>query len=108
MKIFATKVCMKGRLASFNETRGKSGNGISDPVGASKEALSLSSESESESVRMGSDDWEEASSSPVSSSSPCLCTYVTTGRFRKNSRLSSSNFSKLVCSKKCSFLNELN
>ena len=68
---------MKGRLASFNKTRGK--GGISDPVGAPNGALSLSSESESVSIRIESDDWEEVSSSPVSSSFSCLCMYVTTG-----------------------------
>ena len=107
MKIFATKVCMKGRLVLFNETRG--GKGIGVLVGAPNGASSSSSVSEFVSVRIGSDDWEEVFSSPVSSSSSsCLCTYVTTGQFRKNSRSSSSNFSKLVCSKKCSFLNQLN
>ena len=104
MKIFATKVCIKGRSVSFNGTRGGKEIGVlvEAPNGA------LLSSSDSVSVRMGSDDWEEVSSSPVSSSSSCVCTYVTTRRFRKNSRSSSSNFSKLVCSKKCSFLNELN
>ena len=68
MKIFATKVCIKGRLVSFNGTRG--GNEIGVLVGAPNGASS--SLSDSVSVRMGSDDWEEASSSPVSSSSS-LC-----------------------------------
>ena len=100
---------MKGRLALFNGTRGKSGKAIGGLVGASDRTLSLSlSESISVSIRIGKDDWEEASSSLGSSLSSCLCTYVTTEQFRKNLGLSSSNFSKLVCSKKCSFLNELN
>ena len=59
MKIFATKVCIKGSLVSFNGTRG--GKEIGVLVGAPNGASSSSSESESVSVRMGSDDWEEAS-----------------------------------------------
>ena len=63
MNIFATKVCIKGRLASFNGTRG--GKGIGVLVGAPNGASSSLFESESVSVRIGSDDWEEVSSSLV-------------------------------------------
>ena len=52
MKIFATKVCIKGRLASFNGTR--SGKAVGVLVGVPNGASLSSSESESVSVRMGS------------------------------------------------------
>ena len=103
MKIFATKVCLKGILALFNGTRGKCGGGNGNCVEAPNGALSSSSGSESVSVRIGSDDWEEASLSLVSSLSSCLCTYVTTRQFQNNSGLSSSNFSKLFAQKSVHF-----
>ena len=108
MKMFAIKVCIKGRLASLFETGGKGGIGISagDPVEICEDVLSSS-----DSVRYGSDEEVEVISSShktSSTSSSSDAVYITEGRLRKYLSLRFSNHSKSVCVKKWGFENNPN